>query len=167
MELRERILEHLNDSTFFTQSDYDSAVERLKGRSLETVNIALFCDYFTGDYDDEIISSIEDYMHFFDGNNNRVLLPILNLTTNRLALKLSKKINLTRCRLKEGTWRDNETELEESLIDKVLELADAVLFVTNRGGTRYRELCDRVRNDGYLVSRRVFNETRSKKKGRS
>lgn len=162
MELRQRIIDCLEESSVFTHSIYDAAKGRLESRPLKDVNIAVFCDFFSGEYDNQIINKINDFMYFFQPEDNaRILIPELNNVSNRIARKLKRKHNTSCCRVGESSWRIPEYELEEKLINKIVEVSDVVFFVTSWKNSRYEELYRRVREDGYLVARSLIHETRN------
>lgn len=169
MELKSKILDSLDDCTAFTHSSIDLAKERLQERSLNPLVLAVFCDSFRADVDKAVTNYVDSYMDYFDGNDNFVTyIPMFNGTSRKLVRALrSRSRRVSGVTAAEGDWKISEEEQEERVIDKILERADAILFVSDGKSRDFRHVYHRVCEAGYLVSRRVFNETRSKKGRRS
>lgn len=169
MDLKSKILDSLDDCTAFTHSSIDLAKERLQERSLNPLILAVFCDPFRADVDNAIANYVDSYMDYFDSNENFVTyIPTFTNTGRKLVRSLRNRgRRVSAVAAAEGDWKVSDEEQQERVIDKILERADAVLFVSDGKCRDYRRVYHRVCESGYLVSRRVFNETRSKKGRRS
>lgn len=168
MDLKAKILESLDDSTEFNHSSVDLAKERLEGRSLSPLVFSIFCDSFSVDVDKAIVNYVDSFMDYFESNDNFVTyVPTVNGTARRLVRALRQRgRRVSGVSPAEGDWRVTDDEQEERVFEKILERTDAVLFVSSGERRDFRRLFHQACESGYLVTRRMFHEARSKKGGR-
>lgn len=169
MGLKSKILDSLDDCTAFTHSSIDLAKERLQERSLKPLIVAVFCDSFKADLDKAIGNYVDSYLDYFEDNENFVTyIPVFSGTSRRLVRTLrGRGRRVSGITAAEGNWKVSEEEQQEHVIEQILARADVVLFVSDGKSRDFRAVYHRACESGYLVSRRVYHETRSKKGRRS
>ena len=164
MDLKDKVLASLEDGTWFNHSSVELARERLKDRYLDPFGLAIFFDAYSRASDSAILEYIRNYLDYFDGYEVVIYIAEFNGTANRVALELQRDGPVVaRLHTAEPDWRTTEEILREELVAKILGVVDGVLFITEGNNPLYRDVCE----SGYLVSRKLHHEARSKKSRRS
>lgn len=160
MDLKDKVLASLDDGTWFNHSSIELAKERLENRYLDPFALAIFFDAYSRSSDAAILEYLKTYLEYFEGYEVVLYVPEFNTTAQRIAIELQRLGPIVaRLGIGEPDWKKTEEVLQAELIDKILSVADGVLFITEGNAALYREVCE----SGYLVSRKLFHEARSKK----
>lgn len=154
----DKIVDSINDGAFFQQSMAALAIERLGEVDKERpVKIAIVGDK---DFKDvrKIMTHLVSYLHYFEdreyyqvitGDRNGVEAIVRKACKeNKVDLKVISHVDI-------GRFDIDRKEAEEETNDRILDLADAFLFITTGSDKTIVSMYAKARASGRLVTRRM------------